>query len=220
MLKKINYALMPFYVPVCNLAIWKKQFEDVNAELSVTKLKMEALDNLYNSGKISQFVYECLNKELAKEIENVQARIKALAEKMTSKLNELEEQRIALEIFLANTAMAYVAGEINEELYPQENSAIELGLETTKKELSLIRDVVIQFVPKEAESTTEHIAVSAVENTEENTTETPVQETTETTSNAPVEVPVELPTTTSEANVEPIQQLPTETPSITQTESS
>ncbi len=219
MLKKINYALMPLYVPVCNLAIWKDQFEAVNAELGVTKLKMEALDNLYNSGKISQFVYECLNKELAKEIENAQARRKALMEKMTDKLNELEEQRIALEIFLANTAMAYVAGEINEELYPQENSAIELGLETTKKEVSLIRDVVIQFVPKETESAG-HTELSAVENTGENSTEIAVPGTAETISNEPVAVQVELPPTTSEAQTEPIQQPPTETPSTTQSETS
>jgi hypothetical protein len=205
---------------VYNLAIWKEKFEEVNTELSVTKLKMEALDNLYNIGKISQFVYECLNKELAEEIEDVQARRKALAEKMTGRINELEEQRIALEIFLANTAMAYVAGEINEELYPKENSAIELGLETTKNELSLIKEVVIQFVPKEAESTVEHAAVSAVESTGESATEIAVHKTTETASNVPVAVPVELPPTTSEVKVEPIQQLPTETPSTTQTETS
>ena len=205
---------------MCNLAIWKEQFEEVNAEISVIELKMEALENLYNSGKISQFVYECLNKELVKEIENAHARRKALAEKMTSKLNELEEQRIALEIFLANTVMDYVAGEINEEFYPKENSAIELGLETTKKELSLIKEVVIQFVPKEAESTAEHIGVSAVENMGENATEIAVQKTTETTSNAPVAVPVELSPTAREVKVEPIQQLPTETPSTTQTETS
>ena len=211
MLKKINCTWTSFHFWVYSLATWKAKFEEVNVELDLIQRKKETLEDLYNAGKISQFVCECLSKELAQEIENAQTRRKALAEKMTGKLNELEEQRIALEVFLANTAMAHVAGEINEELYAKENSAVELGLDATKTELNSIKDIVIEFVPKEAESTTEHPAVSPMEDTVENRTEFADEETTETTSNVPIAVPIEIPHTTSEDSVEPAQQSPTET---------
>jgi len=134
------------------LVTWKGFFEKINAELDMTSRKKQALENLHNAGRISQFAYECLNKELTDEIEQVEARRKALAEKMTSKLNELEEQRMALEMFLANTEMAHVAGEIDDEIHAKESSALDLGLEATKQELNWIREVVLQLVPKETET--------------------------------------------------------------------
>jgi len=191
------------------LVTWKDSFEKINEELDLTKRKKQALDDLQGVGRISQFAYECLNKGLTEEIEQTEARRKALTEKMTRKLNELEEQRIALEMFLANTEMAYAAGEINGELYAKESSALDLGLEATKQELNWIKEVIIQLVPKESEPASEPIAAPTT--TEATTTETGVEKTTETAPNVPVELPVEITATTSEVKVEQIQP-PTETP--------
>jgi len=202
------------------LGHWKDSFEKVNIELDVTKRKKQTLDNLHETGRISQFAYECLNKGLTEETEQAEAQRKVLTEKMTRKLNELEEQRIALEMFLANTEMAYVAGEINEELHSKESSALDLGLEATKQELNLIKEVIIQLVPKESEpAATPAPTTAPSETTEATTTETTVEKTTETPSNVPVEVPVEVTTTTSEVKVEQIQT-PPETPAPTQTTTS
>jgi len=185
-------------------------------ELDVTRRKKQTLDNLHDVGRISQFAYECLNKGLTEEIEQTEAQRKALTEKMTRKLNELEEQRIALEMFLANTELAYVAGEINEELHSKESSALDLGLEATKQELNLIKEVIIQLVPKESEpAATASSTPTPTETTEATTTETEVEKTTETSSNVPVEVPLEVTPTTSEVKVEQIQA-PPETPATTQ----
>jgi len=197
------------------LVTWKDSFEKINAELDLTKRKKQALDDLQGAGRISQFAYECLNKGLTEEIEETEARRKILTEKMTSKLNELEEQRIALEMFLANTEMAYAAGEINQELYAKESSALDLGLEATKQELNWIKEVIIQLVPKESEpASTPTTTSSPTETTEATTAETAVEKTTETTSNVSVEVPAEITATTSEVKVEQIQP-PAETPAAT-----
>jgi len=188
-------------------------------ELDVTKRKKETLDNLHDAGRISQFAYECLNKGLTEEVEQAETQRKALAEKMTRKLNELEEQRIALEMFLANTEMAYIAGEINEELHSKESSALDLGLEATKQELDLIKEVIIQLVPKESEPAATPTPAEGTE-VASTATVTAVEKTSETPSNVPVEVPVEVTPTTSEVKVEQIPQAPQETPAPTQTTTS
>lgn len=193
---------------------WKDSFERVNLELDTTRRKKQTLDSLHDAGRISQFAYECLNKGLTEEIEQAEAQRKALTEKMTLKLNELEEQRIALEMFLANTEMAYAAGEITEEIHGKESSALDLGLEATKQELNWIKEVIVQLVPKESEPA--ETAPTSPETTEATSTETPVEQASETPSNVPVEVPVEVAPTTSEVEVEQIQ-VPAEAPATTQT---
>lgn len=185
---------------------WKGFFEKINAEIDMTSRKKQALENLHTAGRISQFAYECLNKELTDEIEQVEARRKALAEKMTSKLNELEEQRMALEMFLANTEMAHVAGEIDDEIHAKESSALDLGLEATKQELNWIREVVLQLVPKETETSESQTPVESIEVA---AVETDVEKTSEATESVQVEAPVEVTANVSEVKVEEIQA-PTE----------
>jgi hypothetical protein len=183
---------------------WRDSFERINSELDVNTRKKLALENLNNAGRISQFAYECLNKELSDEIEQIEIKRKALGEKMTSKLNELEEQRMALELFLANTEMAYVAGEINDEIHAKESAALDLGLEATKQELDWIKEVIIQLVPKESEPSQIRDAAPA-EPAEPSVADTTVEKTTEPAETPQVEVPVEVTATVTEVQVEQIQ---------------
>jgi len=199
------------------LVTWKDSFEKINTELDMNNRKKQALENLHNVGRISQFAYECLNKELLDEIEQIEVRRKALAEKMTSKLNELEEQRMALEMFLANTEMAHAAGEIDDEIHAKESSALDLGLEATKHELNWIKEVVIQLVPKEAE--TVQTPATPAEAAEVTGGETSVEKAGDSVQNVQAEVPVEVATNVSEAKMEQIQP-PTEAPTNTQTTTS
>jgi hypothetical protein len=192
---------------------WKDSFERINTELDVTGRKKQALDSLHNAGRVSQFAFECLNKELTDETEEIETRRKALAEKMTGKLNELEEQRMALEMFLANTEMAYAAGEISDEIRTKESSALDLGLEATKQELSWIKDAIIQLVPKETETSTP--TATSAESAEVATAEAPAEKASEESQSARVEVPVEVTANITEVKVEQIQT-PTGTSAETQ----
>jgi len=193
------------------LVTWKDSFERLNTELELTKRKKQALDDLHGADRISQFVYDCLSKGLTEDIEQIEARRKALAEKMTRKLNELEEQRIALEMFLANTEMSYAAGEIGGEIYAKEGSALDLGLEATKTQLNWIKEVIVQLVPKESETVVSTPASPPAESAEEITLEASPEKTVETTSNVPVEVPVAMTTATAEVGAEQVE-VPTEVP--------
>lgn len=217
MLRRIIYVLSLSPSRCNKLVNWKDSFERINMELDVTKRKKQTLDSLHDAGRISQFTYECLNKGLTEELEQVETQRKALTEKMTRKLNELEEQRVALEMFLANTEMSYVAGDIDQEIYAKENGALDLGLDATKRELNWIKDAIIQLVPKDGEpSTTPPTSPAPSETAEVAAAETAVEKPAETASNVPVEVPAEVTPTTSEVKMEQIQA-PQDTPAPAQT---
>jgi hypothetical protein len=138
---------------------------------------------------------------------------------MASKLGELEQQQHALEFFLANTEMAYVAGEINSELYAQESSALDMGLEATKQELNWIKDVIIQLVPKETVTIETTTATATIETVESTPTETALENTPPVTSNAPIETPVEVTPVTGEKPIEQPTYVAVETTSESPIES-
>jgi len=170
--------------------MWKDAFDRVNAERDLGNRKKDAIDTLLGSGRISQFAYDCVCKDLNEEIGQIEIRRKALTDKMTKKLGELEEQQQTLEFFLANSEMAYAAGEINDELHARECSALSLGLDAVKQELNWIREVIIQLVPKEALSPTS--APSMVEGAEATSTPTPIESIPSVTAAVPLEGPVEV----------------------------
>lgn len=184
---------------------WKDLFEKIEAELDVNKRKKQALDSMQDMGRISQFVYECLNKELDQEVEEIEARRKSLTEKMSRKLNALEEQRIALEMFLANNEMAYVAGELNGEIYAKESNALDLGLEATRQELNWIKEVVVRSTPKENEACGDLGATVTVETAEAVVDESAIGKSALVSSESPVEVTDEVATSSSEVKIESVQ---------------
>jgi hypothetical protein len=176
--------------------------------LDIAKRKQIALDSLYDTGRISQFTYECLNKELAQEVDDIESRRKALNEKMTRKLNEFEEQRIALEMFLASNELAYVAGEIDGEVYSRQSNVLDLGLETTKQEVTWIKEVIVRLVSREAEPVPDVPVTVETEVAEVTETTVEIEKTAEAQAVMTAEMPAEA-TATSEVKVEPIQT-PTE----------
>ncbi len=190
---------------------WKDSFEKINNELDLARKKKDALEVLSSDGRISQLTYDSLNDALTVEIDQIENRRKELAEKMTSKLNELARQVNALETFLANVEMSYAAGEITEELHGQEVSALSLGLEATKNELNFIKDAITQLVPEE----TEPEPAPAVETAEAEASmpaEAVIEPTPEEPTTAPIETQVETPSVTDETNIDQSAEVIAETP--------
>lgn len=203
---------------VFNLISWKYSFEKISKDLELARKKKQALDDLFSSGKISASTYESLDKELTDVISEIEARQKGLADKITSKIADLEKQIVTLEMFLANSEIQYAAEEIDEELHANESTAFSLGLDAMKKQLATVKEVVASLMPEavaptppstpseteEAPLTTEEI----VEETTEIPVETPVEET-------PAEETTEVEPVSEEATIEapletPTEEIPTE----------
>ncbi|UCC33028.1 MAG: CdvA-like protein [Candidatus Bathyarchaeota archaeon] len=181
---------------------WKYSFQEIGKDLELTKKKKQALDDLFQEGKISQSTYEALNIELTGAIIEVEARRKAITEKITSKISELEQQITVLEMFLANSEIEYVAGEIDEELHQRETSAFALGLEATKQELDSIKESLSTLVPEEPLTT----PTSPSEATEE----VEKEELVETQPEIAAEALPELETVSEEPLTEELTEAPTE----------
>lgn len=173
--------------------------------MELTRKKKQVLDDLLNEGRISQSTYESLNKELTDAITSIEARRKALAEKITSKIGELEQQITVLEMFLANSEIEYAAGEIDEELHQRESNAFAMGLEATKQELNAVKEIVGGLVPEEPTPVPPPSPPSEV--TEEPQKEELVEETPEITVEAPPE-----PEVSEEAPLEQLMEPPHEEP--------
>jgi hypothetical protein len=193
------------------LISWKHSFKEISEDLELTKKKKQALDDLLEEGRISESTYESLNGELTGAITSIEARRKALADKVNSKIGELEQQITVLEMFLASSEIGYAAGEIDEDLHQRESNAFALGLEAIKQELNAVKEVVGDLMPGEPEEAAPLSPTSEVtEVTEEPQREEVVEE--------PPEIAVEpLPepeTVSEEAPVEQLMETPAEKPFV------
>jgi len=189
------------------LISWKYSFEKVSRELELAKKKKQALDNLFSTGKISQSTYDDLNGGLTEAIVEIEVRQKALAEKMASKITDLERQISTLEKFLANTEIEYAAGEIDEELHERESGALILGLETAKQQLNVIKEAMADLFSEETEVVSPPSPPKTVEKAGEETPEVPSESETE----ARVEEPQEAePATEEETYEQPVEAPATE----------
>jgi archaellum component FlaC len=130
---------------VLELISWKHSFRKLTEENEMAKKKKQALDNLLNSGRISQSTYELIGNEIGEAIAEIERQQQALLEKMNSKMADLEEQIKMLEMLLANSEIQHVTGEVDEEVYLRETNLLSTGLETSRQELSSIRDAVNQL---------------------------------------------------------------------------
>lgn len=189
---------------------WKYSFEKVSRELELAKKKKQALDDLFNTGKISQSTYDDLNKSLTEGIAEIEARHKILAEKMTAKIAELEQQIKTLEKFLANAEIEYAAGEVDEELHERESSALTLGLETAKQQLGVIKEAMTNLFPEETELVPPPSPAESVEEADEETVEMPLE--------PEVEAPAEVPEEVEPVDEEEAYEQPTEVPATEEVE--
>ena len=130
---------------VLKLISWKHSFKKLNEENEMAKKKKQALDNLLNTGRISQSTYDLFNNEIDEGIAEIERQQKALLEKMNSKMEELEEQIKTLEMLLANFEIQHVTGEVDEEVYQREIGVLSMGIETAKHELDGVREAVNQL---------------------------------------------------------------------------
>jgi len=210
------------------LISWKYSFEEISKDLELAKKKKQALEDLYSAGKISESTYESLNSDIGHTITEIEKRQKALAEKMTSKLTDLEKQINTLEIFLANSEIQHVAGEIDDELHERESKAFGLGLDALRQQLDSIKGIVGDILPEavapppsEPEETaeaavemptTEEIAEEKAETPVEapSVEETPVEVTEEIAGEQPTETPEETETVSEEMTAEEPVEIPTE----------
>ncbi len=144
---------------VLKLISWKHSFRKLSEENEMAKKKKQALDNLLNTGRISQSTYDLFSNEIDEAIAEIERQEKALLEKMNSKMEELEAQIKTLEMLLANFEIQHVTGEVDEEVYQREINILSMGIDTAKQELDVVREAVNQLSSGMQISSTEVVVV-------------------------------------------------------------
>jgi hypothetical protein len=153
---------------VFKLISWKHSFKRLNEEYEITKKKKQALDALFENGRISQATRDSFDSDINAVIAEIEKQQKDLLMKMQGKAQELESQIKTLETLLANYEIQHVVGEIDEEIYHREINLLSTGLESAKRELSMILEATSQLSPPVEEAAPETILPPE---------ETPVEET-------------------------------------------
>jgi len=144
----VIFGFVNSFGEVLVLVLWKYLFKLVSKDLEALKRKKQALEDLLSSNRISRQTYDCLSKEISDAIINTEKYLDSLVSKMKSRVDDLERQISALEIFLANSEMMYAAGEIDYETYERESKALAAGIESMRKEISEIKSILNPPAPE------------------------------------------------------------------------
>ena len=216
------------------LISWKYTFKRLNEEYEIANKKKQALDKLFESGKISQSTRDSFTNDINAAIVQIEKQQKELIENMQLKTQELENQIKTLETLLANYEIQHVIGEIDEQIYQQEINLLTTGLDTTRNELNVIKQSANQLCSPtsiQAPAAPEPVApiieakVPEPAPVEPTPTAVPVEaaqvETVTETSPvpiAPVETaPAEIPLETAKAEAAPVESAPIETAPVEST---
>ena len=176
MLTNVIFSLRLRKGKVLKMISWKHSFKRLNEEYEIAKKKKQALDNLFENGRISQATRDSFDNDINAVITEIEKQQKDLLVKMHGKVAELESQIKTLETLLANYEIQHVVGEIEEEAYQREITLLSTGLESAKRELSVITEATNQLCPPPIEEPATE--AEAVMPAEENAVEAvpPVQE--------------------------------------------
>jgi hypothetical protein len=204
MLTNVISSFAPINATVPKLISWKHSFKRLNEEYEIAKKKKQALDNLYETGRISQSTRDSFNNEILAAITEIEKQQQDLLAKMQLKTQELESQIKTLETLFANYEIQHVVGEIDEEIYQREINLLGTGLETAKHELNTIKEAANQLCPPTAMPTPEPAPAPITEPAATEPAPTPITEPT-TPEPAPEVVAEPVPTPVAETAPPPAE---------------
>ena len=191
---------------------WKNSFKRLNEEYELAKKKKQAVDNLYITGKISQFTRDSFNKDILATIADIERQQKDLVEKMQIKTDELSCQITTLESLLANYEIQHVIGEIEEEAYQRDSLLLTAGIDAARTELDTIKQATMQLcapVPTIQPPASPNITVAALTIDPPVMESAPIDDVTQIDLSLPLDAPVEstlFETPTFEADLTPITE--------------
>jgi len=108
----------------------------------MAKKKKQALDNLFETGRISQTTHDAFNNDIHSVLMEIEKQQNSLLAKMQNTTQELDGQVKILESLLTNYEIQHAVGEIEEDIYQSEIHLLSNGLETARRELSKIKEAV------------------------------------------------------------------------------
>lgn len=141
---------------------WRIEANELDRMYEVIANRIQALEELYNSGEIEEEIYAELHKSHKSALEELEERRKSLIEGLRAKISEKVEEIKELQMFLANNKILRASGEVDEYSYRISNDAIRRGLQRSiseKKEMEELLDRLERSFEPEREEDREEIFV-------------------------------------------------------------
>jgi hypothetical protein len=128
---------------------WRVSAEQVQSGIAQTERRIDALDQLHSSGKISTHTYKNLKKSYDSVVgQRNGAREKLMAE-LKSRSGELADESNELEEFLANIEVQHLTGELDEEAYGLAIGSLKLAYNRMIAEKNDIESLMGEFAGSE-----------------------------------------------------------------------
>lgn len=127
--------------------------------------KKQALDKLFETGKISQSTRDSFDSNIKAALTEIEKKQKDLLVNMQLKSQELLDQIASLEMLLANFEIQHVVGEIEDDAYQREINLMGTSLDSAKNELGLIKQAMDQLYPEtvlDVAPTPEHVDAPSI----------------------------------------------------------
>lgn len=121
---------------------WEFEANGLKQQFDLISRRIKALDELFRNGDIDKELYEELKTQHTSAIEELQEQKNILMESLNERNKTLEGQIKELEIFLANSKMQHMSGEIDDKHYQVIYDAVNNGFKRILSEKKFLTEVL------------------------------------------------------------------------------
>lgn len=127
------------------IPVWKAKAQKLDAAIRAAQSKLTALDQLVQSGRISQITYEELRKSYARAMEELEEKRKELVATLKGRVSQLRTEAHELEKFLARIEVDHMTGDIDEESYKLLGNSLRATLARLVSEIKDIEEILAKL---------------------------------------------------------------------------
>lgn len=121
---------------------WEFEANELKQQFDLISRRIKALDELYKNGDIEKEIFEELKNQHTSAIDELQDQKSVLVESLSERSKKLEGQIKELEIFLANSKMQHMSGEVDDKHYQTIYDAVNCGFKRTLSEKKYLTDIL------------------------------------------------------------------------------
>jgi len=126
-----------------------KELTFLGSELERAKTKKQALENLFETRKISQMVYDRIAREVEEEITKIEKRTELQTHKISETIGELRNIIGLLEHHLTRIQIRFSVGEMDEKQFKREKDAYARGITSLRTQIGSLERALEGFSRRE-----------------------------------------------------------------------
>jgi len=157
---------------------WRLKAGDISKTISLSRKKLQALEDLYREGELSQLAYEELSGSYKEQLNRYLKECEETASKLKGKVADIECESKALEGFLGRLKLQHKMGGVDDSILQATKEYVIFMLERNKKEAQDISSTLEVLASPEyiSEELNEAVEVAPIQDSKPTDEEFSVQE--------------------------------------------